>query len=90
MSEHWGLDSRTWEAPTLEGRALADLGQQLAAMRAERDCLADQVEAMTKVLRELEWDPYGGQCCPSCYGFEDEDGHAVDCALSTALAGVTR
>jgi hypothetical protein len=37
------MSEPTWEAPTLEGRALADLGQQLAAMRAERDASRAEV-----------------------------------------------
>ena len=38
------------EMPTLEGRALADLGQQLAAMRAERDAARARVQRLEAAI----------------------------------------
>lgn len=70
-------------APTLEGRALMDLGQQLAAERQRVEELTDALDAALKVLQEVEW-INSDESCPSCYGSLD-DGHSDDCGLDTAL-----
>ena len=54
------MSDTTWEAPTLEGRALCDLGQQLAAMRAERDAARAEVARLREAL--------DGRVCPGVGG----------------------
>jgi len=58
------------EPPTLEGRALLDLGRQLAAMRAERDAL----KAAVKRVIQAGHDTDSGQAAagPALYGCECE------------------
>jgi uncharacterized protein involved in exopolysaccharide biosynthesis len=41
------------DAPTLEGRVMVDLGQQLATMRAERDAARAEVARLKAILRRL-------------------------------------
>ena len=56
MTVNWKMPVHAvpYEAPTLEGRALCDLGQQLAAMRDERDALRAELAAMTAKCEAAE------------------------------------
>jgi hypothetical protein len=76
------MSDTPYVAPTVQGRALCDLGQQLAAMRAERDALRKTLE---RVREHIAADASMQQCdgsssCWSC--FCENELARIDAALN--------